>query len=226
MRERPFEQADDDRRPCPGRVVGAVLNERIVGNRRSGQRAAWDPFLIDSQGRTLYLWQADTGAKSTCTGACASAWPPLVTTGKPTAGSGVTSSLLGTTKRATGNDQVTYNGDPLYLFAGDTASRQTNGQGSRGFGAPWYVLSPYRQPAHRCDGIDRRQLSHRVFDDGSIGLGMRRSVGATPCRTATRAGAPRQAARPRTAGRTLAPTDVRGTEDVSDQRQIRGPLAQ
>ena len=55
-------------------------------------------ILIDSQGRTLYLWQADSGAKSTCTGACASAWPPLVTTGKPTAGSGVRSSLLGTTK--------------------------------------------------------------------------------------------------------------------------------
>jgi predicted lipoprotein with Yx(FWY)xxD motif len=104
------------------------------------------PILIDSQGRTLYLWQADTGAKSTCIGACAAAWPPLVTTGKPTAGSGVTSSLLGTTKRANGTEQVTYNGHPLYLFAGDTASRQTNGQGSNGVGAPWYVLSPQGNP--------------------------------------------------------------------------------
>jgi predicted lipoprotein with Yx(FWY)xxD motif len=100
------------------------------------------PILIDSRGRTLYLWQADTGAKSTCTGACASAWPPLVTTGKPTAGSGVKSSLLATAKRADGTEQVTYNGHPLYRFAGDTAPRQTNGQGSTGFGAPWYVLSP------------------------------------------------------------------------------------
>ena len=71
------------------------------------------PILIDSRGRTLYLWQADTGAKSTCTGACASAWPPLVTTGKPTAGSGVRSSLLATAKRADGTEQVTYNGHPL-----------------------------------------------------------------------------------------------------------------
>ena len=100
------------------------------------------PILIDSQGRTLYLWQADTGAKSTCTGACASAWPPLVTTGKPTAGSGVSGTLLGTTKRANASEQVTYNGHPLYRFAGDTASRQTNGQRSTGFGAPSYVLSP------------------------------------------------------------------------------------
>lgn len=104
------------------------------------------PILIDSQGRTLYLWQADTGAKSTCTGACASAWPPLVTTGKPTAGSGVRSSLLGTTKRANGTEQVTYGGHPLYRFAGDTAPRQTNGQGSTGFGALWYVLSPRGNP--------------------------------------------------------------------------------
>jgi predicted lipoprotein with Yx(FWY)xxD motif len=109
-------------------------------------KSSLGPILIDSQGRTLYLWQADTGTKSTCTGACASAWPPLVTTSKPTAGSGVTSSLLGTTRRTNGTEQVTYNGHPLYLFAGDTASHQTNGQGSNGFGAPWYVLSPQGNP--------------------------------------------------------------------------------
>jgi predicted lipoprotein with Yx(FWY)xxD motif len=65
-----------------------------------------------------------------------------VTTGKPTAGSGVRSSLLGTTIRASGTEQVTYDGHPLYRFAGDTASHQTNGEGSTGFGALWYVLSP------------------------------------------------------------------------------------
>jgi predicted lipoprotein with Yx(FWY)xxD motif len=112
-------------------------------------KSSLGPILIDSQGRTLYLWQADTGAKSTCVGACAAAWPPLVTSGKPTAGNGVTTSLLGTTKRANGTEQVTYNGHPLYLFAGDTASRQTNGQGSNGFGAPWYVLSPQGNPLTR-----------------------------------------------------------------------------
>jgi predicted lipoprotein with Yx(FWY)xxD motif len=109
-------------------------------------KSSLGPILIDSQGRTLYLWQADTGAKSTCTGACATAWPPLVTTGKPTAGTGVTSSLLGTTKRANGTEQVTYNAHPLYRFAGDTAPGQTNGQGSRGFGALWYVLSQQGTP--------------------------------------------------------------------------------
>jgi predicted lipoprotein with Yx(FWY)xxD motif len=99
-------------------------------------------ILVDSQGRTLYLWQADTGTKSTCSGACAAAWPPLLTTGAPTAASGAKASLLGTTKRSDGAKQVTYNRHPLYLFAGDKASGQTTGQGSTGFGAPWYVLAP------------------------------------------------------------------------------------
>src|SRR4051794_32360595 len=99
-------------------------------------------ILVDSRGRTLYLWLADMGAKSTCNGACAAAWPPLLTTRAPAAGSGAKASLLGTTKRSDGAEQVTYNRHPLYLFRGDTASGQTTGQGSNGFGAPWYVLSP------------------------------------------------------------------------------------
>jgi predicted lipoprotein with Yx(FWY)xxD motif len=98
-------------------------------------------ILVDSRGRSLYLWLADTGAKSTCTGACAVAWPPLLAPA-PTAGSGAKASLLGTSKRSDGAEQVTYNHHPLYLFKGDTASGQTAGQGSTGFGAPWYVLSP------------------------------------------------------------------------------------
>lgn len=105
-------------------------------------RTSLGSVLVDSQGRTLYLWQADTSSNSTCTGACVAAWPPLETTASPTAGSGVKSSLLGTTKRADGSEQVTYNGHPLYTFQGDTASGQTNGQGSHGFGALWFVLSP------------------------------------------------------------------------------------
>ena len=98
-------------------------------------------FLVDSHGRALYLWRADTGAKSTCSGACAQAWPPLTTTGKPTAGDGVQASLLGTTKRAEGSREVTYAGHPLYYFEGDSAPGQTAGQGSDAFGAPWYVVS-------------------------------------------------------------------------------------
>jgi predicted lipoprotein with Yx(FWY)xxD motif len=99
-------------------------------------------FLVDAKGRTLYLWDADHGSMSTCTGACAQAWPPVTTTSTPKASGAVKASLLGTTKRADGSREVTYAGHPLYTFAGDTKAGQTTGEGSNGFGAPWWVVSP------------------------------------------------------------------------------------
>jgi predicted lipoprotein with Yx(FWY)xxD motif len=98
-------------------------------------------FLVDAKGRTLYLWDADKGSMSTCTGACAQAWPPLTTTATPKASGAVKASLLGTTKRPDGSREVTYAGHPLYTFAGDTQPGQTTGEGSNGFGAPWWVVS-------------------------------------------------------------------------------------
>ncbi|MET7644401.1 hypothetical protein ABZS83_12265 [Streptomyces sp. NPDC005426] len=97
-------------------------------------------ILVDGEGRTLYLWEADTTSRSTCDGDCAQSWPPLTLTGKPVAGKGVKASLLGTTTRDDGRAEVTYNGHPLYRYAGDTAAGDTHGQGSNGFGAAWYVL--------------------------------------------------------------------------------------
>ena len=99
-------------------------------------------FLVDANGRTLYLWDADKGSTSTCSGACAQAWPPLTSTATPKASGAVRASLLGTTKRTDGSSEVTYAGHPLYYFAGDTQPGQTTGQGSNGFGAPWWVISP------------------------------------------------------------------------------------
>ena len=98
-------------------------------------------FLADGQGHTLYLFEADKGTTSTCTGACAAAWPPVTASAIPMAGGGVSQSLLGTTKRADGTEQVTYNGHPLYYFAADTGSGMAKGQGVNAFGADWYVLN-------------------------------------------------------------------------------------
>lgn len=100
------------------------------------------PILVDGSGRTLYVWQADTGTQSTCTGACAQASPRLATTASVRAGSGVNARLLGLSKRAGGSRQVTYAGHPLYRFAGDTAPGERNGQGSSAFGAAWRVVAP------------------------------------------------------------------------------------
>jgi predicted lipoprotein with Yx(FWY)xxD motif len=99
-------------------------------------------ILVDSSGRTLYLFEKDSGTTSACSGACASAWPPLEANGKPTVDSGLDASLVGTTMRSDGKAQVTYNGHPLYLFSGDQAAGDTNGQGSTAFGGSWDVLTP------------------------------------------------------------------------------------
>jgi predicted lipoprotein with Yx(FWY)xxD motif len=103
-------------------------------------------ILVNSSGLTLYLFEADKGTTSNCSGACAAAWPPLVTSAKPTAGGGVKGSLLGTTKRPDGTTQVTYNSHPLYRFASDTKPGDTTGQGVNGFGALWYGLSAAGNP--------------------------------------------------------------------------------
>jgi predicted lipoprotein with Yx(FWY)xxD motif len=99
-------------------------------------------FLVDAKGRALYLWDADHGSKSTCSGACAQAWPPLTTTATPKASGAVKASLLGTTTRADGSREVTYAGHPLYYYEGDSAPGQTTGQGSDSFGSPWWVVTP------------------------------------------------------------------------------------
>jgi predicted lipoprotein with Yx(FWY)xxD motif len=108
----------------------------------SAKTSSLGRFLVDGNGRTLYLWDADHGSTSTCSGACAQAWPPLTTTAAPKASGAVKASLLGTTKRADGSREVTYAGHPLYTFAGDAQAGQTTGQGSNGFGAPWWVVTP------------------------------------------------------------------------------------
>jgi predicted lipoprotein with Yx(FWY)xxD motif len=95
------------------------------------------PLVIDSQGHTLYLYEKDTGTTSVCTGQCAAEWPPAMVTGSPTVGAGLDKSLLGTTPRADGTMQVTYGGHPLYRFAGDKSTGQTNGQDVAGI---WYVV--------------------------------------------------------------------------------------
>jgi predicted lipoprotein with Yx(FWY)xxD motif len=98
--------------------------------------------LVNSQGRTLYLFKKDTGTQSTCTGACAVNWPPLRANGKPTVGTGANASLTTATPQAGGRSQITYNGHPLYLFNGDQKAGQTNGEGLTAFGGRWFAVSP------------------------------------------------------------------------------------
>ncbi|MET9479694.1 hypothetical protein [Streptomyces sp. NPDC006638] len=113
-------------------------------------------ILFDHKGRTLYVFDKDKTSKSTCEGACATAWPPFTVTSKPTAGTGVKSSLLSTSTRSDGKKQVTYHGHPLYRFSGDPQPGNTNGQGVNAFGAKWYVM-----------GTDGKQITKKSQNPGT-----------------------------------------------------------
>lgn len=90
---------------------------------------------------TVYLFEADNGPSSKCSGACAGAWPPVTTSGAPVAAGGAVVADLGTLKRSDGTMQITYKGHPLYYFVKDKDSGDAYGEGVNAFGAPWYVLS-------------------------------------------------------------------------------------
>ena len=127
--------------PAPAGPAGAASSSAAMTIGLASVSGIDGKFLAGGQGRAMYLFEADKSSASTCTGACAATWPPVTTASMPTAGSGVEQSLLGTTKRADGTEQVTYNGHPLYYFAADTGAGTAKGQGSKEFGADWYVVN-------------------------------------------------------------------------------------
>lgn len=98
--------------------------------------------LATGSGRSLYVFDKDTGKTSHCTGACASAWRPLVAGSAPRARGSVRKGLLSRHRRADGRMQVLYAGHPLYTYIGDGAAGQTTGQGVFAFGAYWWLIAP------------------------------------------------------------------------------------
>ncbi|HET7530227.1 MAG TPA: hypothetical protein VFJ98_04630 [Mycobacteriales bacterium] len=102
-------------------------------------------------GRTLYMLTSDGAKTTTCTGSCTATWPPLITTGKPRAASGVTASLLSSLVRSDGRRQVTYNGHPLYYYANDYSAGTDYGQClPQGATARWYILRASGAPNTSC----------------------------------------------------------------------------
>jgi predicted lipoprotein with Yx(FWY)xxD motif len=120
------------------RPATAAAAKRTVDVRRTGLGR----ILVDSRGRSLYLFKKDAKRKSRCSGACATFWPPLLVSGKPTAGHGARAAKVGSIKRSGGKRQVTYDGHPLYRFVMDVKPGNTNGEGVTAFGARWFVISP------------------------------------------------------------------------------------
>jgi predicted lipoprotein with Yx(FWY)xxD motif len=101
--------------------------------------------LFGPSGKVVYVFSADRGSTSHCYGVCAKAWPPLLTTGKPLAGPGVVTKLLGTTKRKNGTVQVTYNRHPLYYYSADPRGKIMC-QHANMHGGVWLIIKPNGQP--------------------------------------------------------------------------------
>jgi predicted lipoprotein with Yx(FWY)xxD motif len=94
-------------------------------------------ILVSPTGRTLYAFTKDVNAKSSCTGACAATWPPVLVTGNVTVDGNLAGSLFSVIDRPDGTKQLEAGKWPLYTFAGDAAPGDTNGQGS---GGSWFVV--------------------------------------------------------------------------------------
>ncbi|MGH9081677.1 MAG: COG4315 family predicted lipoprotein, partial [Acidimicrobiales bacterium] len=123
-------------RPASTRTAGAVVSTAPAG--------ALGTILVDRSGFTLYRFSMDGPGKTTCTGGCASEWPPLtVPTAHVTAGTGIAASELGTITRPDGMLQVTFNDMPLYRFGGDKKAGDTTGQGVAG---TWFLVTASASP--------------------------------------------------------------------------------
>lgn len=112
---------------------------------------AFGQHLTDGQGRSIYMFARDRGARgSTCTGACASVWPPVLAPSHPVLGAQLDMHRLGWVQRPDGRHQLTYGGWPLYYYAPDRPG-EARGQAVDQFGGRWYLLAPsgqvIRQPA-------------------------------------------------------------------------------
>ncbi len=115
---------------------GAMKSVNVSSDSKLGS------ILVESQGRTLYLFQKDKGGKPSCYEGCAKIWPPATVSGAPKAGTGASASKLGTVKRSDGSTQITYAGHPLYTYTLDTAAGQVHGNGVNSFGGVWNAVQP------------------------------------------------------------------------------------
>ncbi|HEU4905686.1 MAG TPA: hypothetical protein VFT19_06170 [Solirubrobacterales bacterium] len=129
--------------------------QRKQGNRRNKRRARGKKIKVvgsqfgrvvaDGRGEAFYLFDKEKGRRSQCYGACARAWPPVLTRGRPRAGRGAKARLLGVTRRKNGKLQVTYKGHPLYYYVDDRPGLILC-QDVAEFGGLWLVVKPNGDP--------------------------------------------------------------------------------
>jgi len=128
------------RHTSPART-GASTKTVVISTRRLPKLGT---VLVDGKGRTLYMFVPDKRRLVTCTGSCASVWPPLrLAKGQKAVARGTAKTrLLASDRDPAGGTVITYNRWPLYTFAGDSAPGQAKGQALNLNGGLWYVIAP------------------------------------------------------------------------------------
>jgi predicted lipoprotein with Yx(FWY)xxD motif len=127
-----------------GPTSGPKLEPGPTYEVKVGNVGGLGPVLVTGQGLTLYLFVPDHQGQSTCENMCAVQWPPLILpkgVPRPVAGPGIKAALLGTTTRADGTVQITYNHWPLYRWLPDLHPGQATGQGLNNLGGLWWVMN-------------------------------------------------------------------------------------
>ena len=122
----------------PTAATSAVASPRIANDVNIENSVKLGPVLTDASGYTLYEFDHDVAGSGTsaCTGSCATNWPPAITKANPPTRAAALTGTLALLNRADGTRQLTYNGHPLYRFAGDPAPGDTNGDG---VGGVWHA---------------------------------------------------------------------------------------
>jgi predicted lipoprotein with Yx(FWY)xxD motif len=127
------ETGEEDEETLPPKQPTVVS----VGKSRFG------PVLVGEAGMTLYVFSADRLGVSSCTGACARSWLPVLSHGgKPQGSASAPAAMIGSIQRADGTYQVTAWRRPLYYYAGDHRPSDVNGQGRAQFGGTWEAAAP------------------------------------------------------------------------------------
>ena len=132
--------------PSPTRSDQPSRAPKPDGTRIITAGSDYGTMLYDAGGQPIYLFDIETGPRPRCYGACAQAWPPVLTRGDPRSGKGVRSDLLGTTRRTDGSVQVTYAGHPLYFYAHE-GKYEVLCHDVVEYGGTWLVVRPDGTPA-------------------------------------------------------------------------------
>ena len=133
-------------KPIPSPMATGTTPAKRTGNVIKSAKSQFGMMLFDGTGQAIYLFDKEQTTQPECYGACADAWPPVLSKGTPTASGGTKQNLLGITKRTDGTTQVTYGGHSLYYYAHE-AKNEVKCHNIQGFGGLWLVVTPSGRPA-------------------------------------------------------------------------------